>query len=45
VPEPAALGYAVVFHACSFVPITLFGWILLLREQISLGEATHLPAP
>ena len=39
VPEAAALGYAVVYHACGFIPVTLFGWILLLREQMSLGIA------
>jgi uncharacterized protein (TIRG00374 family) len=39
VPEEAALGYAVVFHASGFIPVTLLGWILALREHISLGEA------
>jgi hypothetical protein len=46
VPAAAAVGYAVIFHAAGFVPVTLCGWILLLREHISLGEArrTQLPA-
>jgi uncharacterized membrane protein YbhN (UPF0104 family) len=44
VPEALALGYAVVFHACGFIPVTLAGWILLLREHISLGEAGRRPA-
>jgi len=39
VPEVAALGYAVVLHAMVFVPITLCGWIFLLREHVSLREA------
>jgi glycosyltransferase 2 family protein len=44
VPEAPALGYAVVFHACGFIPVTLVGWILLVREHISLGEAGRQPA-
>jgi uncharacterized protein (TIRG00374 family) len=43
VAAPAAFGYALLFHACGFVPITLFGWFLLLREHMSLGEATRQP--
>jgi hypothetical protein len=39
VPEVAALGYAVVLHATVFVPVTLCGWIFLLREHVSLREA------
>lgn len=39
VPAAAAVGYSVVYHAAGFVPVTLCGWILLLREHISLGEA------
>jgi uncharacterized protein (TIRG00374 family) len=45
VPEPAAFGYALLFHACGFVPITLVGWICLMREQMSLGDAMRQPAP
>jgi len=41
VSRPEALGYAILFHAAQFVPITVVGWIFLLREQLSLGEATH----
>ena len=41
----AALGFALVFHAAQFVPITLVGWFYLLRENLSLGEATHAQAP
>jgi glycosyltransferase 2 family protein len=44
VPEAPALGYAVVLHACQFIPVTLLGWILLLREHISLSEVGHSPA-
>ena len=38
---PQALGYAVLYHASQFVAITLIGWLFLLREHVSLGEATH----
>src|SRR5262245_29320800 len=40
-----ALGFALVFHAAQFVPITLVGWFYLLRENLSLGEAAHSPSP
>jgi glycosyltransferase 2 family protein len=45
VPQAPAVGYAVVLHACGFVPITLAGYILLMREHVSLGEAGRRPAP
>ncbi|MGH7389568.1 MAG: lysylphosphatidylglycerol synthase transmembrane domain-containing protein [Candidatus Rokuibacteriota bacterium] len=41
VPRPAALGYAILFHATQFIAVTIVGWIYLLREQLTLGEATH----
>jgi hypothetical protein len=39
------LGFALVFHAAQFVPITVVGWFYLLRENLSLGEAarSHVP--
>ena len=40
VSQPAAVGFALVFHAAQYVPITLAGWLYLLREHLSLGEAT-----
>jgi uncharacterized membrane protein YbhN (UPF0104 family) len=39
VPQSVALGYAIVFHATQFVPVTLLGWLFLLREHVTLGEA------
>jgi uncharacterized membrane protein YbhN (UPF0104 family) len=39
-----AVGYALVFHASQVVPITLVGWLALLREQLSLGDATRAAA-
>lgn len=40
IPETVALGFAITFHACQFLPVTLLGWLALLREHITLGEAT-----
>ena len=46
VPTTAAFGFALLFHATQVVPITLIGWIVLLREHLSLSDATHArPAP
>ena len=45
VSQAAAVGYALLFHAAQIVPITLIGWVYLLREQMSLGEATHARPP
>jgi uncharacterized membrane protein YbhN (UPF0104 family) len=39
----AAVAFAIVFHASQFVPVTLIGWLYLIREGLSLGEATHAP--
>jgi hypothetical protein len=44
VPRPAALGYAVVFHASQMLAITASGWVCLLHEHLSLGEATRARA-
>jgi uncharacterized protein (TIRG00374 family) len=41
VPATAAFGYALLFHATQILPVTLVGWIYLLREHVSLTEATH----
>lgn len=41
VPRPAALSYALVYHASQVLAITATGWVFLLREHLSLGEATH----
>ncbi|MBI2159422.1 MAG: flippase-like domain-containing protein [Candidatus Rokubacteria bacterium] len=45
VSQSAAVGYALLFHAAQIVPITLIGWVYLLREHMSLGEATHARPP
>lgn len=43
----AAVAFAIVFHASQFVPVTLVGWLYLIREGLSLGEAARArpPAP
>ena len=43
--ETAAVAFAIVLHASQFVPVTLVGWLYLIREGVSLGEATHAHAP
>ncbi|HET7341494.1 MAG TPA: lysylphosphatidylglycerol synthase transmembrane domain-containing protein [Methylomirabilota bacterium] len=43
VSQTQALGYAVLYHASQYVTITLTGWLFLLREHVSLGEATAAP--
>jgi uncharacterized protein (TIRG00374 family) len=45
VSQSAAVGYALVLHASQIVPVTLIGWLYLLREHMSLGEATHAQPP
>jgi len=39
VPRSTALAYALLYHASAIVPLTIVGWIYLLREHVSLGEA------
>ena len=41
VPETEGLGFGIVFHASQLVPVTVLGWIYLLREQMTLGEVTR----
>jgi hypothetical protein len=41
VTRETAVGYALVFHVAQILPVTLVGWLFLLREHISLGEATR----
>jgi uncharacterized membrane protein YbhN (UPF0104 family) len=38
VDEQQAFGFSVLHHMAQYIPITLFGWILLVREQMSLGD-------
>jgi glycosyltransferase 2 family protein len=41
VSQASALSYAILYHASQFVPITLIGWLFLVRENMTLGEATR----
>jgi uncharacterized protein (TIRG00374 family) len=43
VSQATAVGYAILYHASQFVPITLVGWLFLVREHMTLGEATRAP--
>lgn len=45
VAQSAAVGYAVLFHASQILPVIGVGWLYLLREQLSLREATHAHPP
>jgi uncharacterized protein (TIRG00374 family) len=42
VAEAPALGYAIVFHASQFIPVTLIGWLYLVREQMTLGQVARV---
>jgi uncharacterized protein (TIRG00374 family) len=38
VDRQTAFGYSVLHHLSQYIPVTLFGWILLIKEQMSLGD-------
>lgn len=38
VDQQQAFGFSVLHHMAQYIPITLFGWILLVKEQMSLGD-------
>lgn len=42
VSQSTSVGYALLYHATQYVPVTVVGWIFLLREHLSLGEATRV---
>jgi len=33
-----AFGFSLLHHLAQYIPVTLFGWILLVKEQMSLGD-------
>jgi uncharacterized protein (TIRG00374 family) len=41
VPRADALSFSLVFHAAQYIPVTVYGFILLLVEQVSLSEAAR----
>ncbi len=43
VAPATALAYALIYHASATLPITLVGWLYLLREHVSLGEVRRAP--
>ena len=45
VAPSAAVAYALIYHASAALPITLLGWLYLMREHLSLGEARRAPTP
>ena len=38
VDPQTAFGYSLLHHLAQYIPVTLFGWILLVKEQMSLGD-------
>jgi uncharacterized protein (TIRG00374 family) len=40
-----ALSFSLLLHASQFIPITLWGWALLLVEQLSLAQITRQAVP
>ncbi len=44
VSDAAGVGYALLFHASQILPVTLIGWLYLLRENMSLGDAARARA-
>ena len=41
VPRTEALSFSLLIHASQFVPVTLYGIVLLLVEHVSLADATR----
>jgi len=39
VPRADALSFSLIFHAAQYFPVTTYGLVLLLVEQVSLSEA------
>ena len=44
VDKAEGLAFAIIYHASQFIPVTLVGWIYLIREQMTLGEAARVGA-
>ena len=49
VPRAEALSFSLVFHAAQYFPVTIYGLVLLLVEQVKLSDAARgtavAPAP
>lgn len=42
VDEAKAFGFSLIFHFSQYVPVTLIGWLLLLREQMALSDLSSI---
>lgn len=42
VDPQTAFGYSLLHHLAQYIPVTLFGWILLIKEQMSLADLTAI---
>lgn len=38
VDQQRAFGFSLLQHLSQYIPVTLFGWLLLIKEQMSLGD-------
>jgi uncharacterized protein (TIRG00374 family) len=38
VEQQQAFGFSLLHHLAQYIPVTLYGWILLVKEQMSLGD-------
>ena len=41
VPRAEAFTFSLLFHAAQYIPVTIYGLVLLLVEHVSLSEATR----
>ncbi len=44
VDQQQAFGFSLLHHMAQYIPVTLFGWILLIKEQMSLGDLAAIRA-
>ncbi len=45
VEEKKAFGFSLIFHASQYVPITLYGWLLLLKRHMSFSDLASFRKP
>ncbi|TMA88108.1 MAG: flippase-like domain-containing protein [Deltaproteobacteria bacterium] len=38
VDQQRAFGFSLLQHLSQYIPVTFFGWLLLIKEQMSLGD-------
>jgi uncharacterized protein (TIRG00374 family) len=44
VARAEAVGYAIILHAVQFIPVTVIGWLFLMREQVTLTDVGRVRA-